>query len=419
MGRNQTTSSTPVQLAEDNPEQPGNGGAGTARNAPESWLQMTPLKRLGGWSKPTGNDDPPQTINSSPVPNMRPPIRSPSPTTSHPGARRSRPGGAEVVEDEGTGIGSGMVVASIGAGSDKAVVGVGGTGVGVQATNHGIKSDTRAVAFRSLGRLKSESVHDRSISSRSGRPPSPKTVHNIHLTLHRALEDAVEDGLIDRNPTSGARRAPTSGPEMMTWNAGQLRAFFLATAGDRHFPLWRLTAMTGMRRGEVLGLRWDDVDFEASTVTVNRQRSRGERAVVVSPPKTDRGRRTIDIDEETASVLREWRRRQLEERVAYQGGWQDTELIFTRKNGSPLDPDVLSQRFNRRVQLSGLPDVRFHDLRHTHATLLLLAGVPAHVVSMRLGHRSVAFTLQQHAHVLPQQQADAVERLAAKLLGEP
>jgi integrase len=205
---------------------------------------------------------------------------------------------------------------------------------------------------------------------------------------------------------------------MMTWDTDQLRVFLEATSEDRHFPLWRLTAMTGMRRGEVLGLRWDDVDFKASTVTVNRQRSRGERAVVVSPPKTDRGRRTIDIDGETALVLREWRRRQLEERVAYEGEWQDTGLIFTRKDGSPPDPDVTSQRFVRLVARTGLPRIRIHDLRHTHATLLLLAGVPPHVVSMRLGHRNVAFTLQRYAHVLPQQQADAVKHLAAQLLGE-
>lgn len=255
-------------------------------------------------------------------------------------------------------------------------------------------------------------------SSRDKRRPSAKTVHNIHLTLHRALEDAVQDGLIDRNPAVGARRAPTSAPEMMTWDTDQLRTFLEATVEDRLFPLWRMTGMTGMRRGEVLGLRWDDVDFKASTVTVNRQRSRGARGVVVSPPKTDRGRRTIDIDSETASVLREWRRRQLEERVAWGGEWHETGVTFTRKDGRPLDPDVVSQRFDRLVARYELPQLRFHDLRHTHATLLLLAGVPAHVVSMRLGHRSVAFTLQQYAHVLPQQQADAVERLAAKMLGK-
>lgn len=132
-------------------------------------------------------------------------------------------------------------------------------------------------------------------------------------TTHRALEDAVEDGLLVRNPASGARQAPKSGDEMMTWNADQLRSFFQATADDRRFPLWRLTAMSGMRRGEVLGLRWDDLDLAASTVAVKRQRKRGETGFLIAPPKTDRGRRSIDLNAETIAVLKQWRRTQLQE----------------------------------------------------------------------------------------------------------
>ena len=254
-------------------------------------------------------------------------------------------------------------------------------------------------------------------SSRAGRRPAAKTVHNIHLTLHRALEDAVEDGLIVRNPASGTRSAPTGRPEMLTWTEDELRTFLEATAGDRLYPLWCLTAMSGMRRGEALGLRWGDVDFKAATITVNRQWKRGERGLVLAPPKSDRGRRTIDIDEETLAAVKGWRRAQLEERMAYDGDWQDTGFIFTRKDGTLSDPDVISQSFDKLVARLGLKPVRFHDMRHTHATLLLLAGVPPHVVSMRLGHRSVAFTLQQYAHVLPQQQAEAAERLAERIYG--
>lgn len=223
------------------------------------------------------------------------------------------------------------------------------------------------------------------------------------------------DGLIPRNPASGARKAPKRRPEMLTWDEDQLRRFLKVTEQDRLFPVWRLTAMSGMRRGEVLGLRWDDLDERASTLTLKRQWKRGERGLVLAPPKTDQGRRTIDIDAETVTVLKRWRRAQLEERMAYDGDWQDSGFMFTRNDGRPHDVDVVSQRFDRLVARAGLPPVRYHDLRHTHATLLLLSGVPPHVVSLRLGHRSVAFTLQQYAHVLPQQQADAVARLAARL----
>lgn len=255
-------------------------------------------------------------------------------------------------------------------------------------------------------------------SSREGRRPAPKTVHNIHLTLHRALEDSVADGVISRNPATGLRRAPSSGPEMKTWEPEQLRTLLDVTADDRLHPLWRLASMTGMRRGEVLGLRWEDVDFKALTVTINRQWKRGEKGLVLSSTKTERGRRTVDLDAATLAILKEWRRQQLEERVAHDGVWQDTGFVFTRKDGRPQDVDVVSQRFDLVARKANLSPIRFHDLRHTHATLLLLAGVPPHVVSMRLGHRSVAFTLQQYAHVLPQQQADAVQRLANRVLGE-
>ncbi len=175
--------------------------------------------------------------------------------------------------------------------------------------------------------------------------------------------------------------------------------------------------MSGMRRGEILGLRWDGLDASGSTTTVTRQWKPGEHGFVLGPPKTDRGRRTVDIDAETLAVLKGWRRSQHEERMVFDGVWLDTGHVFTRKDGRAHDPDVVL-RYDRLVRQAGLPRVRFRGLRRTHATLLLLAGVPPHVVSMRLGHRSVAFTLQQYAHVLPQQQADAVERLATRLLGD-
>jgi len=254
-------------------------------------------------------------------------------------------------------------------------------------------------------------------SSRADRHPSAKTVYNIHLTLHRALEDAVEDGLIIRNPATGARNAPQTQDEMLTWTEDQLRCFLTATKDDRLYPIWCLTAMSGMRRGEVLGLRWDDLDLKAATISVNRQWKRGERGLVLAPPKTDRARRSIDIDSETADVLKRWRRAQLEERISYDGEWQDSGFMFTRPDGRPQDVDVVSQRFDRLVARAELPPLRFHDMRHTHATLLLLADVPPHVVSLRLGHRSVAFTLQRYAHVLPQQQAEAAALLAERIFG--
>lgn len=137
------------------------------------------------------------------------------------------------------------------------------------------------------------------------------------------------------------------------------------------------------------------------------------------PSAAGRARRTIDIDEATVAASREWGVTQLEERFAWGDAYHDSGRIFTRENGLPLDPDGTSSRWNRLVRASGLPRIRFHDARHTHATLLLKAGVPPHVVSQRLGHASVAFILQQYAHLLPQQQREAVSRLSALIDVQP
>jgi integrase len=204
---------------------------------------------------------------------------------------------------------------------------------------------------------------------------------------------------------------------MKVWDTNQLRRFLEEASSQRLFGFWRLAATTGARRGELLGLGWKEVDLDAVTVTISRQRVRGPAGVTWGSPKTERGRRTLDIDPGTVVILREWRLRELEERLALGEAYEDHGLVACRENGAPLDPDVASQSFRRLSRSAGLPLVRFHDLRHTQATLLLKEGVAAHVVSQRLGHASVGFTLQTYAHILPQQQAEAVARLAAAIGG--
>lgn len=249
---------------------------------------------------------------------------------------------------------------------------------------------------------------------------APKTVHNVHLALHRALADAVDDRLIPHNPCDSARKgralhsAPER-PEIDVWTADQLAAFLATVAEDRQYALWHLAAHTGMRRGELVGMRWDAVDLDAGLVTVIRQRVKVGSDVEVGRPKTSRSRRTIDIDPDTIEVLRDHRRRQLQERLAIGPGWTNSGLVFTREDGQPLHPDVASQRFVKLVEDTDVPRITLHGLRHTHGTLMLAAGVALHVVSRRLGHASEAFTAQVYAHVLPQQQAQAAARFAALL----
>lgn len=246
---------------------------------------------------------------------------------------------------------------------------------------------------------------------------SEKTVHNVHLTLHRALKDAVKDKLIVSNPADSAHKLPTSSrPQIKSWNTDELRVFLGRAAGERLFPLFRLAAYTGMRRGELAGLRWREVDLDAGTVTVSRQRVKTGDGVGVGRPKTKRGERTLDVDPETVRVLREHRKAQLAEQLAA-AEWEDSGLVFTAEDGGGLHPDVISQTFDRIVDKLKVVRITFHGLRHTHATIALAQGVPLHVVSRRLGHSSEAFTAQVYGHILPGQQQEAAARFAAAIDG--
>ena len=248
---------------------------------------------------------------------------------------------------------------------------------------------------------------------------SPATVRRCGATLHKALGDAVRKKLIPYNPADAVDlpRVKAGGADgagdLPVWTRLQLDKFLTHVAGERLFPMWRLAAWTGMRRGEVAGITWRDVDTDAGTITVRRARVNVTSADVrESKPKTARGRRRVELDEETRVALAAWRERHDAERKAWPGVWPGDDLVFTLEDGSGLRPDYLSRTFRARAARAGLPVIRFHDLRHTHATLLLAAGVPVKVVSERLGHSTVAFTMDVYQHVLPGQQREAVQALA-------
>ncbi len=244
-----------------------------------------------------------------------------------------------------------------------------------------------------------------------------KTVLEIHTILRRALDDALRRGMICTNPATVAhapKRRPLASAASRAWNAQQLRAFLESIADSRfHAALW-LAANTGMRRGELLGLRCGEVDLEAGRLSVNRSLVSVGYQLHETRGKTRTARRSIDLDDRTVAVLADWRRRRQAEDERFDPEDADA-YVFARPDGSPTHPQVLSDMFNKLVARSGLPRIRLHDLRHTHATLLLKAGVPITVVSERLGHSTPGFTMATYQHVLPGMQAEAARAFAGLL----
>jgi integrase len=244
---------------------------------------------------------------------------------------------------------------------------------------------------------------------------SPQTIHHVHACLHKACKDAVRWGQLSRNPLDAAdppRAKGDSTREMKTWTKEQLKAFLEAVREDRLSPLWHTIAMTGMRRGEALGLRWIDVDLEAGRLSIRRALIPINRDVVVSEPKTAKGRRVVALDSGTVEVLKGQAARQLEERSNWDEGWVESGLVFTAENGAALDPESISRYWRQAVKKTMLPTIRLHDLRHTHATLALQAGVHPKVVSERLGHATVSITLDTYSHAIPAMQEEAAQLIA-------
>jgi integrase len=260
---------------------------------------------------------------------------------------------------------------------------------------------------------------------RNSSPLAASTVRDVHRTLHKAFADARRWQLLERNPCEEAepprmdRVAEDARAALHAWTAEELRAFLTATAEHRLGRVFYLAATTGMRRSELLGLRWSDVDLAAGTLRVAQKLVKAAEGYELRlSTKTSAGARTVALDGATVAMLREQKRRQAEQRLAAGWAWTDLGLVFTREDGSPIPPEAVSQSFRRAVNAAGVPAIRFHDVRHTHATLLLQAGEPVKVVSERLGHASPTITLTIYAHVLPGMQEGAAATFGRLLAGE-
>ena len=248
---------------------------------------------------------------------------------------------------------------------------------------------------------------------------SPSSVRRVHAVLHRACRDAVRWGRLTVNPVDAAdppKASAEHSERLPVWSAEQLSAFLASVADHRLFALWRLLAMTGMRRGEALGLAWQDLDMEGGRLTIRRAWVPVNGVGQMSEPKTRRGRRTIALDPVTLDALRAHAARQADEQSHGDAAWNDSGFVFTGTDGQPLQPWAVSKAFRDHAKAAMLPPIPLHGLRHSYATLALASGVNPRIVSARLGHSTVALTLDVYSHVLPQADQEAAERIAELLV---
>ena len=258
------------------------------------------------------------------------------------------------------------------------------------------------------------------------RKLSVKSVRYISTILHRAFKDAMLQGALAYNPVE--RSAPpkqTAAREMEVWTPEEARTFLAHVANDRLYGAYQLLLYTGMRRGELLGLKWGDINLEAghllsvrSYVATGPQRTDDPGAEFTSP-KTAKGRRRIALDSATITALRAHKARQNQERLLLGVGYDDQDMVFAMADGRPIHPKLMSWYFERDVKAAGVKRIRLHDTRHTYATIALNAGVHPRIVQERLGHANVSITLDTYSHVDLNMQAEAHDRVAALLTGEP
>ena len=248
---------------------------------------------------------------------------------------------------------------------------------------------------------------------------APKTVRNIHAMIHRALVDAVAWRYIAYNPASNIKPPKRPRKRRMVWRPDQIQAFLMSVQRDRFAALFLLELTTGIRRGQICGLKWSAVDLDAGEITVH-----DSRVVVAGHArdkaggKTENADQTISIDRATVAALRRWRERQDGEREFFGADYHPGDYVFTFEDGRPPHPDTIRQRFDRLAAAAGLSRITFHDLRHSYATGALKAGVSPKILSERIGHADVGFFLQTYAHVITNDDREAAEQAASFLIGD-
>lgn len=241
---------------------------------------------------------------------------------------------------------------------------------------------------------------------------SARTVRYIHAILHRALGQAVRWQILHRSVADAVELPRVERKEMQTLDLEGVAKLLNAAAEDRLYALYLMAVTTGMRQGELLGLRWQDVDLATGTVMIRQTLQWLDDGPVFQEPKTPKSRRVVQISAEVISALGRHKEYQAKEKEFFQDEYRDLDLVFSQRKGGPINKNnLLNRSFKPLLKRAGLPAIRFHDLRHTSATLALGAGIHPKIVQERLGHATIAMTLDTYSHVMPTLQKEAAQAL--------
>lgn len=243
---------------------------------------------------------------------------------------------------------------------------------------------------------------------------SSATIKKVYTIVNNSLEHARRLELISKNPAANVQLPKVEKKEMSVWNVDNITAFLNAARVDRTYSAFYLAISTGMRQGEILGLRWKDVDLEQGYIYITQTLSHDGKEFLVGA-KTISSIRSIKIDGDTVRVLRKQRAVIVSEKLELGKEYKDYDLVVCTSFGTPILPSNLNRTYRRLRKLADVPPIRFHDLRHTHASLLLSIGVPAKVIAERLGHANIKTTLDIYTHVFPSMQDEAAEKIEKML----
>lgn len=240
---------------------------------------------------------------------------------------------------------------------------------------------------------------------------SSRTVRYHHTVLREALQHAVKWQVVVRNVADAVEPPRVRQPEMAALNPNDVMILLKAVQNHQDYAIIFTAIYTGMRRGELLGLRWNDVDLDAGVARIRQtlQKLQGQ-GFIFREPKTKKSRRQITLSVGVVNLLKELRKKQAQNRLLLGNRYQNNDLVFCNNDGTPIDPSKFSKRFRYLADKHGFTNIRFHDLRHTHATILLTQGVHPKVVQERLGHESITITMDTYSHILPGLQEEAMKK---------